>query len=124
MHAIATKLKDLLTEEHKSKKQKTAYVPTRHNRFGGTYVLDYDGKKKVSHKQVAGFADPATLVQGDKIENRIGLKRKLEDKTAVRKVYKNKKALKYLKQTVQAFIVSCFNGNLYRGLKCKNNAVN
>lgn len=40
------------------------------------------------------------------------MKRKLEDKTAIRIVYKNRNALMYLKQTVQAFIESCFNGTV------------
>lgn len=38
---ISKKLSNLLNEETKSKRQKTTYTPSRHNRFGGTYVLSW-----------------------------------------------------------------------------------
>lgn len=37
---ISAKLSDLLTLENTKKRQRTSLVPTRHNRFGGTYVLE------------------------------------------------------------------------------------
>lgn len=106
---IAAKLSNLLTNENSNKRLKTGYAPSRHNRFGGTYVLDWDGKKRVSHKQVAGFADSAFIVEGDKKTNRVGKRRKLEDTLIPKKVYQNRKALKYLKTISQSFIISCFN---------------
>ncbi|EPB81380.1 hypothetical protein HMPREF1544_11910 [Mucor circinelloides 1006PhL] len=106
---IAAKLSTLLSNENSNKRRKTGYTPSRHNRFGGTYVLDWDGKKRVSHKQVAGFADSAFLVEGDKKTNRLGKRRKLEDMLAPKKVYQNRKSLKYLKTVSQSFLTSCFN---------------
>lgn len=73
-------------------------------------MLDWDGKKRVSHKQVAGFADSAFIVEGDKKTNRVGKRRKLEDILTPKKVYQNRKSLKYLKTISQSFIISCFNG--------------
>lgn len=102
---------NLLNEEAASKKRKTAYIPTRHNRFGGSYVLDFDGKIRVSHKQEGGYADASYLIEGDKKETRVGKKRKLEDMITSKKVYENRKSLLYLKLTAQSFIKSCFNGN-------------
>lgn len=106
---LSSKLSSLLTEESRKKKQKTQYTPSRHNRFGGTYTLDWDGKKRVSHKQVAGFADPSLIIEGDKGVNRVGLKRKLEDTSSTRDIYQNGKSIMYLKLTAQSFIQSCFN---------------
>ncbi|CEP15228.1 hypothetical protein [Parasitella parasitica] len=106
---LSAKVSSLLSKETSSKRLKTGYVPSRHNRFGGTYVLDWDGKKRVSHKQVAGFADSAFLVEGDKKINRVGNKRKLEDRLIPKKVYQNRKALKYLRSISQSFLTSCFN---------------
>ncbi|KAG2212278.1 hypothetical protein INT47_001637 [Mucor saturninus] len=105
----AAVLNDLLSRENEKKRQKNAYAPSRHNRFGGTYILDWDGKMRVTHKQVGGFADPAVLLEGEKKETRSGVKRKLEDKGALRKVYQDGLAFKYLKFTAQSFIKSCFN---------------
>lgn len=73
-------------------------------------MLDWDGKKRVSHKQVAGFADSAFVVEGDKKINRLGKRRKLEDMITPKKVYQNRKALKYLKAISQSFLITCFNG--------------
>ncbi|KAL7326237.1 Topoisomerase 1-associated factor 1 [Mucor circinelloides] len=109
LQEIAAKLSTLLSNENSNKRRKTGYTPSRHNRFGGTYVLDWDGKKRVSHKQVAGFADSAFLVEGDKKTNRLGKRRKLEDMLTPKKVYQNRKSLKYLKTVSQSFLTSCFN---------------
>ncbi|KAI7903689.1 timeless protein-domain-containing protein [Cokeromyces recurvatus] len=109
LYEISAKLSNLLTEETKLKRQKINHVSSRHNRFGGTYVLDWDGKRRISHRQEAGYADAATLIEGEKKINRIGVKRKLEENITKRKVYENRKALMYLKLTAQSFIVSCFN---------------
>jgi hypothetical protein len=38
---MSAKLSSLLTQETAKKRQRTPYTPTRHNRFGGTYVLDW-----------------------------------------------------------------------------------
>ncbi|KAG2232960.1 hypothetical protein INT48_008053 [Thamnidium elegans] len=114
---ISSKLSDLLTLENTKKRQKTGFVPTRHNRFGGTYVLEWDDKKRVSHSQVAGFADPTLLIEGQKQSGRTGKKRKLEDKALVRKVYQNAKSIMYLKLTAQSFIKSCFNAFYIRMMK-------
>lgn len=75
-------------------------------------MLDWDGKKRVSHKQTAGFADSAFLVEGDKKTNRLGKRRKLEDMHSAKKIYQNRKSLKYLKTVSQSFLTSCFNGNI------------
>jgi hypothetical protein len=64
----------------------------------------------VSHKQQAGYADLSELVDGEKKENRVGVKRKLADPIKPRKVYQNPRALMYLKATAQSFLESCFNG--------------
>lgn len=64
----------------------------------------------MSHKQVAGFADPSMIIEGEKKIDRVSNKRKLEDKSRLRKVYQNGKAIMYLKLTAQSFIQSCFNG--------------
>ncbi|KAI9486114.1 MAG: timeless protein-domain-containing protein [Benjaminiella poitrasii] len=109
LHEISSKLSSLLTAESKMKRQKTSHVPSRHNRFGGTYVLDWDGKRRISHRQEAGFADATTLIENEKKINRVGIKRKLEENITKRKVYEDRKALMYLKLTAQSFIVSCFN---------------
>lgn len=37
---LSAKLSEMLTVEKAQKRQKIAHGPTRHNRFGGTYVLE------------------------------------------------------------------------------------
>lgn len=61
---------------------------------------------------MAGFADPTLLIEGQKRSGRAGIKRKLEDKSLVRKVYQNGQSIMYLKRTAQSFIKSCFNGKV------------
>ncbi|KAI9361536.1 timeless protein-domain-containing protein [Pilaira anomala] len=117
LEEAAAKLSGLLNIENTKKRQKTTYVPTRHNRFGGTYVLEWDSKKRISHSQVGGFADPTELIEGQKKTNRSGRKRKLEDKSLTRKVYQNNQSLMYLKLTAQSFIQSCFNAFYTRMMK-------
>ncbi|CAO3669876.1 unnamed protein product [Rhizopus microsporus] len=107
---LSAKLSEMLTVEKAQKRQKIAHGPTRHNRFGGTYVLeDWEGNKKVFHKQQAGFADVSELVDGDKKISRVGLKRKLADEIGARKVYQDSRCLLYLKATAQSFVETCFN---------------
>ncbi|KAG1495719.1 hypothetical protein G6F54_006987 [Rhizopus delemar] len=110
LHELSSKLSDLLRSENDRKKQKHTHAPSRHNRFGGTYILeDWEGNRLVSHKQQAGYADLSELVDGEKKENRVGVKRKLADPIKPRKVYQNPRALMYLKATAQSFLESCFN---------------
>ncbi|OBZ88075.1 Topoisomerase 1-associated factor 1 [Choanephora cucurbitarum] len=108
MQEISKKLSHLLSEESSTKRRKTKHVPTRHNRFGGTYVMAWDGKQRVSHKQEGGYADYDYLLETEKKKSRVG-KRKLEDKMRYRKVYQDAKALMYLRLTAQSFLFSCFN---------------
>ncbi|KAI8366587.1 timeless protein-domain-containing protein [Blakeslea trispora] len=108
MQEISHRLSHLLTQENSTKRRKTKHVPTRHNRFGGTYVMAWDGKQRVSHRQEGGYADDDYLLETEKKKTRVG-KRKLEDKMHYRKVYQDAKALMYLRLTAQSFLFSCFN---------------
>ncbi|KAI8992116.1 timeless protein-domain-containing protein [Mycotypha africana] len=108
LRTITSRLSNLLGDEAR-KRQKTSYPPTRHNRFGGAYVINIDGKRKISTKQQAAFADPAELFDASKKENRVGTKRKLGDGIRIQKVYQNRKSLMYLKLTAQSFLIACFN---------------
>ncbi|KAI8884300.1 timeless-domain-containing protein [Backusella circina FSU 941] len=104
------KLGALLQRESASKRLKTGVTPTRHNRFGGTYVLqDWDGNSRVTHKQEGGFGDVSELIDGDKRENRVGKKRKLRNELYLKTVYQDPLSLKYIKTMSRTFLQSCFN---------------
>ncbi|KAG1470777.1 hypothetical protein G6F56_002487 [Rhizopus delemar] len=110
LNELSNKLSDLLNDENNRKRQKHTSGPSRHNRFGGTYILeDWGGKRIISHKQQAGYADLTEIVDGEKKVNRVGRKRKLADETRPKKVYQNLRSLMYLKATAQSFLESCFN---------------
>ncbi|KAI9268791.1 timeless protein-domain-containing protein [Sporodiniella umbellata] len=110
LNELSSKLSNLLNDENERKRRKHASGPSRHNRFGGTYTLeDWGGKRIVSHKQQAGYADLTEIVDGEKKESRNGRKRKLADETRPKKVYQNLRSLMYLKATAQSFLESCFN---------------
>ncbi|KAI8970854.1 timeless protein-domain-containing protein [Pilobolus umbonatus] len=107
------RLSQLLVQDNEHKRQKISANPprnTRHNRFGGTYIIESDaGTRKITHKQEGGFAELNKLLDEEKKNNNRGRKRQLENEYAIQKVYQNRKALTYIKQTARSFLETCFN---------------
>ncbi|ORX55590.1 timeless-domain-containing protein [Hesseltinella vesiculosa] len=105
---LASRLSTLMSSEHQNKKFKSDTPASRHNRFGGSYVVQgWDGKKHVSMKQQAGYASLDSLFNNQK-KNRAGVKRKQMDDN-IRSGFKSNQSLVYLRQFSQSFMESCFN---------------
>ncbi|KAI9302207.1 timeless protein-domain-containing protein [Cunninghamella echinulata] len=105
----SSKLSTMLHSENNNKRLKTLHTPSRHNRFGGSYILEgWDGGKRVSHKQHAGYADLDQLI-GIRDKNRRGQKRKQMDEVGTHDAYSSQSSRLCLKQFAKSFLETCFN---------------
>ncbi|CAO3621691.1 unnamed protein product [Cunninghamella blakesleeana] len=105
----SNKLSTMLNSENSNKRLKTFNTPSRHNRFGGSYILEgWDGSKRVSHKQSAGYAELDKVI-GLRAKNRTGQKRKQLDDIGTVDAYSSQNSRLYLKKFTQSFLETCFN---------------
>ncbi|KAI8061721.1 timeless protein-domain-containing protein [Gongronella butleri] len=106
---MSGRLSAMLSSEKKVKKFSAEPAPSRHNRFGGSYMVQgWDGKKHVAMRQNAGYAKLDTIFSVQE-KNLAGVKRKQLEETGAHPGYQGGRALLYLKQFSQSFMESCFN---------------
>lgn len=75
LNELSAKLSEMLTVEKAQKRQKIAHGPTRHNRFGGTYVLEdwVNRLDKVKKRGVHAYAQYRKETKKSFINNRLDL---------------------------------------------------